>query len=90
MLPNMDKIIQLESQVVKLTFEISELKNTIQTGAIKRGKSNPPFWVNGAADSNSIKSFIVVFWKYYDLMTVSDPNQQARFTAIIMQENALT
>ena len=42
MLPNMDKIIQLESQVVKLTFEISELKNTMQKGLSKGVKATPP------------------------------------------------
>ena len=71
--------------MLKLTFELLELKKPHKIGFPKCVKFFPPSGLNGAADVDSIKSFISALENYFDLVSVSDPNQYSRFAEIHLQ-----
>ena len=63
--------------MVKLTFEILELKIPHKNGLPKGVKVFPTFGFSGAADGDSIINLITALESYFNLISINNTKQHA-------------
>ena len=59
--------------MVKLTSELSDMKNPNKKWSPKGSLNSPPYGFNGAANGDSVKKLIASLKNYFDLMIFSNP-----------------